>query len=359
MNWTYPAGAGDAGIYEIGRRLAVHLGRMPDATSFTYDPRQMLRITRRVERAARGGRLLVGFQRAAKFDLEVERYHDLLSAGTVITVFAHGRPEVCPDGLDYREVPHDVRRLENQWFLISRSPEPVAFVSWELGDEQAFGVGGAAAEGKHFVGFVSDDPDVVAALAAALEAVQGLTPPPAATRPVPSPEVDELAARVRAVDPPTMDAHPGAVVVPVGRGNSDDAVRLALAIGLAESRAVVLVDRSSEGLFSSPYASMRADDSLRPRRDALFDAAIAGREGRAETATAIAAAGVLGVECGGWFPTAAGAEGLSIAARQFGGAVLVLPESVHRPGIGERIRGMSIQSLERLGLALVIAHRPY
>lgn len=39
MDWTYPVGAGDSGIFEMGRRLAEALGRAPDATRFTYDPR--------------------------------------------------------------------------------------------------------------------------------------------------------------------------------------------------------------------------------------------------------------------------------------------------------------------------------
>lgn len=74
MDWTYPASSGDAGIFEIGRRLAEALGRAPDATSFTYDPRAMLRTTRQIERAARGGRLLVGFQKADKLLVEADRY---------------------------------------------------------------------------------------------------------------------------------------------------------------------------------------------------------------------------------------------------------------------------------------------
>ena len=56
MDWTYPAGAGDSGIFEIGRRLSEALGRAPDATRFTYDPRAMLRTTRDIERASTGGR---------------------------------------------------------------------------------------------------------------------------------------------------------------------------------------------------------------------------------------------------------------------------------------------------------------
>ncbi len=65
MVWTYPVGAGDSGIFEIGRRLAEALGRAPDATRFTYDPRAMLRTTRDIERASTGGRLPVGFQAIA------------------------------------------------------------------------------------------------------------------------------------------------------------------------------------------------------------------------------------------------------------------------------------------------------
>jgi len=45
-------------------------------------------------------------------------------------------------GLDYRSQASDVRRLGNQWFLVSSEPEPIAFVSWELGDPTLFGVGG-------------------------------------------------------------------------------------------------------------------------------------------------------------------------------------------------------------------------
>ena len=66
VDWTYPANSGDAGIFEIGRRIADALGRAPDATSFTYDPREMLRTTRQIERAARGGHLLGGYQLSDK-----------------------------------------------------------------------------------------------------------------------------------------------------------------------------------------------------------------------------------------------------------------------------------------------------
>ena len=36
MDWDYPHGAGPEGIFEIGSRLAEHIGRIPDATTFTH-----------------------------------------------------------------------------------------------------------------------------------------------------------------------------------------------------------------------------------------------------------------------------------------------------------------------------------
>ena len=59
-------------------------------------------------------------------------------------------------------------RLANNWFLVSDAPERVGFVSWEISDVGTFGQGGAATPGKAFVGFITDDPLVVAELASVL-----------------------------------------------------------------------------------------------------------------------------------------------------------------------------------------------
>ncbi len=158
----------------MGRRLAEHLGRLPDATSFLSDPRAMLRITRRVETVAPGGRLRAGFQTAAKLEAEAECYRAVIAAGTMVSAF-------------------------------------------------------------------------------------------------------------------------GAVVVPVRRD---------------EKRPLVVVDRSGESSLGSPYNDLRGEDDYRPRPDRLLDAFVAGREGRSVTAAAITAATSFGVSAGGWFPTAAGADGL-------------------------------------------------
>lgn len=356
MDWTYPVGAGDSGIFEIGRRLSEALGRAPDATRFTYDPRAMLRTTRDIERASTGGRLLVGFQTAAKFDVEAARYRALLAAGTTVVAWAAGsHADVLGlDALDYRALPADTRRLENQWFLVSDSPEPLAFVSYELGDPTTFGVGGAASPGKRFVGFVSDDADVIDLLIRTLMPI-GAPPPPAEPVPPSAAALDLVRASESLLDEPASDAGAGAVVVAVGRGADRPAFITALGLARREDRAMVIVDRSAEGL-SSPYHDMRGDDADRPSPDRLFDITTARREGRGAVITYLEAATAAGVVAGGWFPTASGAEGLAQAGRRFSGAIVVVPSDVIRPSFAERLRGMAADRLGPvIGLPLVVA----
>ncbi len=360
MDWTYPAGSGDAGVFEIGRRLAEALGRAPDATRFTYEPRAMLRTTRQIERAARGGRLFVGFQKADKLLLEVDRYVDLLAANTEITAWAIGPRPADPRlaALDYREARNDTSQLDAQWFLVSDRPEPLAFVSFELGDKARFGVGGAATPGKRFVGFVSDDPDVVALLLATL---RPLSAPPTPRKPRPLSEVAQrIAASVNAAgQAPSVpaDAGDGAIIVAVGRGADRDAVVAALGMARRERRRVVFVDRSAEG-FTSPYSDLRGDDAGRPSPERLFDADTARREGHNSVADFLDAARSSSVEAGAWYPTKAGADGLADAAHRFGGAIVVLPPDGAQPSLAERIRGMAPGSLRSaVSIPVIIAGR--
>ncbi len=362
MDWTYPTGSGDAGIFEIGRRLAEALGRAPDVTRFTYDPRDMLRATREIERSARGGRLLVGFQTADKLRVEADRYADLLQAGTQLTVWATGARVEHPGlaGLDYRSLPPDSCRLQNQWFLVCDSPEALAFVSYELGDPATFGVGGAATPGKRFVGFVSDDPGVVDMLVRAVLSPVAAPPAPAqpATPRPPSAAALELAAlSERAGTTPDSGAGSGSVVAAVGRGADRAAFLAAVAIARGENREMVLVDRSAEG-FASPYTDLRGDDAYRPSADRLFDAVLARSEGREALAVYLEAASAAGVTAGGWFPTRAGYGGMVEAARRFGGALFVLPPDAASPSLAERLRGMVPGQLHAgTGLPVIVAGR--
>ena len=122
MDWSYPSGAGAEGIFEIGRRLSAQIGRVPDATSFTNDAREMLRVTRRVESVARGGRLFAGFQNADKLEVERARYESLVADGTDIVVFGEGRLAEPLEGLEYRALRPDRWQLANNWFLLMIHP---------------------------------------------------------------------------------------------------------------------------------------------------------------------------------------------------------------------------------------------
>ncbi|MFO1539716.1 MAG: hypothetical protein ACKOTZ_04600 [Chloroflexota bacterium] len=356
MDWTYPAGASDGGIFEIGKRLADALGRAPDVTRFTYDAREMLRATREIEQASRGGRLIAGFQTADKLAKESERYAALHASGTRITVFGVGARPADPtiDGVEYRALAPNPRAIANQWVLATDDPEQLAFVSYEIGDPASFGVGGAGAAGKRFVGFVSDDPGVVRLLIDALDAVARPAPPapPVATVPA-SPAARDLAASLDGTAAPDHAAGPGAVVVAIGRGDDRRAFLVGAAIARRDGRTLLLVDRTAEG-FSNPYTDLRGDDADRPSPDRLVALGSARREGRNALALFLEAAAAAGIEAAGWFPVRAGAEGLAEAARRFGGALCVVPSEVARPGLAERLRGMTVEKIGTLTAQPVI-----
>ncbi len=174
MDWTYPATDPDQrtqGIAEIAQRLVVETDDPQLAgTRFTYDAREMLRATRDIEESlARGGTLWVGFQRADKLDHEVDRYGELSRSGTEVVAFGTGTP-AQPSGVRWVRLEPSTRLLENQWFLVTTAPEPIAFVSWEVSEPSRFGEGGISAPDKRFFGFVTDDRRVIDLLVAYLDA---------------------------------------------------------------------------------------------------------------------------------------------------------------------------------------------
>lgn len=176
MDWTYPSTPPDRqaeGIAEMARRVVDQIGdsHLP-GTRFTYDAGEMLRATREIEAAVQGGgNLWVGFQNAPKLDHEVARYKDLTDHGVDVVAFGTGSPETASEvPLRWIELDPSTVRLENQWFLVTTDPEPIAFVSWEVSDPARFGVGGISGPDKEFVGFVTDDGRVISALLSYLEA---------------------------------------------------------------------------------------------------------------------------------------------------------------------------------------------
>ncbi len=183
MDWTFPDNDDDRraqGISEIAERIVAETDDPQlSGTRFTYDAREMLRATRDIEASlARGGKLWVGFQRAAKLDHEVDRYRELSNAGAEVVTFGTGEPAEASDiGVRWVGLEPSTSRLENQWFLVTTAPEPIAFVSWEISDPARFGEGGISAPHKRFVGFVTDDRRVIDLLVSHLEGVTASSPP--------------------------------------------------------------------------------------------------------------------------------------------------------------------------------------
>lgn len=177
MDWTYPTTQADRraqGIAVLADRLVAEIGdpRL-SGTRFTYDAREMLRATREIEDSQlAGGRLWVGFQNASKIEHEAERYARITAAGSRVVAFGTGSPSLPDDvRLDWIGLEPTTDRLENQWFLVTTEPEPIAFVSWEVSEPDRFGQGGIGDADKRFVGFVTDDRRVIDELVSYLDGV--------------------------------------------------------------------------------------------------------------------------------------------------------------------------------------------
>jgi hypothetical protein len=154
----------------------------------------------------------------------------------------------------------------------------------------------------------------------------------------------------------TQQPTSGAVIATIGTDSDQVVVDRASAIARAEGRRLVLIDRHAETITgATPYNDWRGDDDYRPSPDATVASAIARREGRNDLAAHLESLERTEVDAGGWFPTEAGLDGIRDAIETFGGEVLVVPVAVRDPGIGDRLRGVSLSSLEELPVRLVLA----
>ena len=144
-------------------------------TRFLHDAHQMLRSTREIEASvtAVDATLWVGFQRAEVFLREYDVYRDLTGQGTTVVAFGEGVPEGTDElpNFTWVELPANRYALENQWFLVVREPEPLAFVGFETSPEPVRGSGNATSPAKSWDGFVSSDPRLVELVIDHLESV--------------------------------------------------------------------------------------------------------------------------------------------------------------------------------------------
>ena len=189
MDWKLTeaeaAAIGSSGIATFLDRLQGQLRNGGDPIqgfSFLCDAREMLRISREIEAGWKTrpapSSVYVGFQNQQKFQLETDRYNQIGRRGVSVYAFGEGQPESPQSGaITWFSLPPGRRNLENQWYLVARTPEPVAFMAWEVSDDSLWGQYGATHPDKRFVGFVSEDPRVVLAITSHLDVVRASNRP--------------------------------------------------------------------------------------------------------------------------------------------------------------------------------------
>ena len=180
---------------ELLARAQQELGEPLLGARFLYDARQMLAATREIERAATapGTTLYVGFQRAEKLDGEARIYRDLSRQGVEVIAFGTGAPAEVSQ-VRWVRLPEDHGALENQWFLVTETLEPLAFVGFEISPSDRIGQGGAADPSRTWAGFVTDNPRLVRAIASHLHGLADRAAPPAPDGQVPAPSTMLLVA---------------------------------------------------------------------------------------------------------------------------------------------------------------------
>lgn len=292
---------------------------------FLNSPIEMLEFTREIESEVQdsptAADLYVGFQTADKLQGESRRYRGLQQAGVRLVAYGEGSlPDTLTDLEDiWTPLGRNPHALENQWFLVSSRPSPIAFIGWEISSRSVFGVGGLSAPGKEFKGFVTDDRRIVHAVIAHLESVRSGT--------APSPEPPH-AGRIMAVT--SIDDSP------------EYAVLRSRAADLAEEGGgdVVLFELSAASYLVSPYPEENRRDWVRVLGEGemfIF--------GRASVARQLESLRSRGVGAGVILPTTHGFRHLAEWIERENISMILIPASMANPSLFDRLRGYSLSVL--------------
>lgn len=327
---------------------------------FLNSPLEMLRFSREIEeeilKNPEGADLYVGFQNAEKLAGERRRYQQILAAKVRMVGFGEGDP---PDFLagttaEWVSLPRDRNLLVNQWFLVSSTPVPIAFVGWETSPEDRFGVGGLSHAGKSFEGFVTSDPRVITGLVEYLDHIrEGANNPE-----------DDVTEQTCELPPDLMkEAEDDSVPVMMGRDHSalrlDIPIQRILAVtdlhgssefnrlrgwaaelAIANASQLVLFEMSAASYLVNPYP----EDNRRQ-----WQRVLTWREllpmGRAPLARQLARIQARGIEGRAILPTTHGFKHLAQWAEWESIDLILLPVSLVRPGLLSRLRGYSLDNL--------------
>ena len=273
----------------------------------------------------------MGFQRADKLEGESRRYRGLIEAEVRLAAYGEGSlPDTLADleGI-WTSLDRNIHALENQWFLVSSTPSPIAFVGWETSSKSVFGIGGLSAPGKDFKGFVTDDRRIVLAVISHLESVRARTAP--------------------APEPP----HAGRIMAVTSIEDSPEYAALrSRAADLAEEGGgeVVLFEMSAASYLVTPYPEENQRSWVRvlEEKDMLFF-------GRAAVARQLECLRSRGVGAGVILPTTHGFRHLAEWVEQENISMVLLPASVAKPSLLDRLRGYSLgELLEHTGRPVML-----
>lgn len=293
---------------------------------FLSDAAEMLEFSREIERevqnSPQGADLYAGFQTAGKMAGEGTRYRRLAGAGIKLTAFGQCPLEEVPEGLEgvWTEVKRNTRALENQWFLVSSHPTPIAFVGWEVSQDKLFGVGGISSPGKRFRGFITNDCRVVHSIIAHLESVRAQE----------ARRVDGEGAPRRVLAVTSLDDSPEFAVVR----------SCAAGLAAADGGEVVLFEITAASYLVSPYPEENRRQWIRTLGEAELR-----RLGRSPVARQMEVIKARGARAQAILPTSHGFSHLAEWAEREDADLILIPVSLVNPGLFERLRGYSLKTL--------------
>ena len=356
MDWnlseTEAAAEGANGIASFMDRLQVQLrngGDPIEGFSFLSDAREMLRISREIEASwmvdPAPSAVYVGFQNTEKFKQEIDRYASIKRRGVSVYAFGEGEPENSQQAATaWISLPTNHRSLENQWYLVTRTPEPVAFLGWEVSDDSLWGQHGATRPDKRFAGFVSQDERLVFAITSHLDMVR------ASNRPRSTSDEASGDGSLRSV---LSDMDPRRLGLLVDDGKREAVTRVLNSIissGPMPNCDLYLYDLASASYLLDPYPH---SDDRRPLEAAFVRSAV-GRPYLADRMEQIHADGsVFAI-----LPTGVGFGDLGKWSDQLGLDAVVIPAEYEHPGLLDRLRGYTLDVLRSATGASVVISPP-
>ena len=334
MDWHRGRGTGEkaaAGVAQLLARAQEELGGRLLGARFLYDAREMFAATREIEQSvsAPGTTLYVGFQRAEKLDGEASIYRNLIGQGVQVIAFGTGTPAEMAQ-VRWVRLPEDHGALENQWFLVTEAPEPIAFVGFETSPPDRIGAGGAADPSRTWAGFVTDDPRLVGAVASYLHGLAERAAPSARDGQVPAPSAMLVVATDDGTDPAYAVCR-----------------RAGLDLARREGAAVVLYDRSSESYLVDPYEyGPWTSQNHGPAGDRPLDIPDLLRLGRRYLAEQVTEGRALGLEVGAWLARGTGPAALAAACERLQVDRVILPDKLARPSLRDRVLGRTLAAFQ-------------